>query len=153
MDREGMEEGENFRYLGVIITTDGRMGEEVIHRQRVCLICRANPFGRKIIFFISHNFEFVPHNFLYYFLFPFDATGTCVSVIYFGCVLDESGTGGAKCRGKVASGRKVADAVRSLVNYRNLEFQCTRVLHEAMLMPANFIVMRQCYGRRRRDLE
>ena len=32
MYREGMEEGENFRYLGVIITTDGRMGEEVIHR-------------------------------------------------------------------------------------------------------------------------
>ena len=34
---------------------------------------------------------------------------------YFGCVLDESGTDGAECRRKVASGRRVAGAIRSCV--------------------------------------
>ena len=39
---------------------------------------------------------------------------------YLGCVLDESGTDGAECSRKVASGRRVAGAIRSLVNARNL---------------------------------
>ena len=39
---------------------------------------------------------------------------------YLGYVLDESGTDGAKCSGKVASGRKVACTVRSLVKAKGL---------------------------------
>ena len=39
---------------------------------------------------------------------------------YLGCVLDESGTDGAECSRKVASGRRVAGAIRSLVNARDL---------------------------------
>ena len=40
---------------------------------------------------------------------------------YLGCVLDESGTYGAECSGKVASGRKVPVAIRSLVNARSVQ--------------------------------
>ena len=43
---------------------------------------------------------------------------------YLGCVLDESGTDGAECNRKVVSGRKVADAIRSLANARDLHLQC-----------------------------
>ena len=35
---------------------------------------------------------------------------------YLGCVLDKFGTDGAECSRKVASGRRVAGAIRSLVN-------------------------------------
>ena len=35
--------------------------------------------------------------------------------------MDELGTGKTECRRKVAIGRKVADAVRSLVNFRDLD--------------------------------
>ena len=52
------------------------------------------------------------------------------------CVLDESGTDGAECSRKVASGRRVAGAIRSLVNARDLQFECARVLHETYLAPA-----------------
>ena len=54
---------------------------------------------------------------------------------YLGCVLDESGTDRAECSRKVASGRKVGGASRSLVNARDLEFECARGLHEALLEP------------------
>ena len=37
---------------------------------------------------------------------------------YLGCVLDESGTDGAECS------RKVAGAIRSLVNGRDLQLEC-----------------------------
>ena len=40
---------------------------------------------------------------------------------YLGCVLDESGTDGAECSKKVASGRRVAGAIRSLGNARDLQ--------------------------------
>ena len=40
-----------------------------------------------------------------------------------GCVLDESGTDGAKCRRKMVSGRRVAGALRSLVNARDLQIE------------------------------
>ena len=40
---------------------------------------------------------------------------------YLGRVLDESGTDGAECGRKVASGRGVAGAIRSLVNARDLQ--------------------------------
>ena len=44
--------------------------------------------------------------------------------------LDESGTDEAECRRKVASWRRVAGAVRSLVNARRLQLECARFLHE-----------------------
>ena len=54
---------------------------------------------------------------------------------YLGCVLDESGTYEAQCSSKVASGRRVAGAIRSLVNTRSLQLECARVLHESLLVP------------------
>ena len=50
-------------------------------------------------------------------------------------VLDESGRVEAECRRKVVSGRKVAGAIRFLVNTRGLQLECTRVLHETLLVP------------------
>ena len=49
---------------------------------------------------------------------------------YLGYVLNESGTDDRK----VASGRKVAGAIRSLVNARSLHLECCRVLHETLLV-------------------
>ena len=43
---------------------------------------------------------------------------------YLGCVLDESGTDGAECSRKVGNGRRVASAIRSLVNARDLQLEC-----------------------------
>ena len=54
---------------------------------------------------------------------------------YLGCVLDESSTYGAVCSRKVASGRRVAGAIRSLVNAKDLQLECDRVLHETLLVP------------------
>ena len=48
---------------------------------------------------------------------------------YLGLVLDELGTDGAKCYKIKENGRKFAGAIRSLVNIRNLQFECARVLH------------------------
>ena len=42
---------------------------------------------------------------------------------YFGCVLDELGTDGAECSRKVASERRVAGAISSLVNVRSLQLE------------------------------
>ena len=39
---------------------------------------------------------------------------------YFLCILDEAGTDGAECSRKVASKRRVAGPIRSLVNARDL---------------------------------
>ena len=41
-----------------------------------------------------------------------------------GCVLDESGTDGAESSMKVAIGRRVAGAIKSLVNARDLQLEC-----------------------------
>ena len=54
---------------------------------------------------------------------------------YLGSVLDESGTDEAECNRKVASGRRVAGVIRSLVNARSLQLDCARVLHESFLVP------------------
>ena len=54
---------------------------------------------------------------------------------YLGCVLDEPCTDGALCNRKVASGRMVAGAIRSLVKARDLQLECARVLHETLLVP------------------
>ena len=51
------------------------------------------------------------------------------------CVLNESGTDEAECSRKVASGRRVADSIRSLVNPRYLQFEYASFLHETFLVP------------------
>ena len=56
--------------------------------------------------------------------------------------MDESGTVGAECRRKVASGRRVAGGIRSLVNARNLQLECALVFHEILLVP----VLMYMYG-------
>ena len=53
---------------------------------------------------------------------------------YLGYLLDERGTDDAECGRKVASGRRVAGAIKSLVNTKGLSMECTRVLHESMLV-------------------
>ena len=50
-------------------------------------------------------------------------------------VLDESGTDDAEFSRKVANGRRVAVAIRSLVSTRSLQLECARVLHETLLVP------------------
>ena len=54
---------------------------------------------------------------------------------YLGCVLDESGTYEAERRRKVVSRRMVAVPIRYLVNGRGLKLECTRSLHESLLVP------------------
>ena len=48
------------------------------------------------------------------------------------CALDESGTDGAECSRKVASGRRVTGAIRFIVNARDLQLACPKVLHETL---------------------
>ena len=48
---------------------------------------------------------------------------------YLWSVLNESGTDGAESSRKVASKMTVAGAIRSLVNARGLQLECSRVLH------------------------
>ena len=52
---------------------------------------------------------------------------------YLRCVLDEAGTYEAVCHRNLASRRRVAGSIRSLVNARALQLQCTGVLHESLL--------------------
>ena len=68
---------------------------------------------------------------------------------YLGCILDESGIDGADCSRKVVNGRRVEGTIKPLVNVRDLQLECARVLRETFIVP----VLRQCYGWRRRDLE
>ena len=49
--------------------------------------------------------------------------------------MDESCTDGAECSRKVVRGRRVAGAIRSLVNAKDWQLKCARVLHEASLEP------------------
>ena len=51
------------------------------------------------------------------------------------CVLDESGTDGANFNRKVKSGRRIASAIRPLVNARDLQLECASFLHEILLVP------------------
>ena len=69
---------------------------------------------------------------------------------YLGFVLDESGTYEAQSSRKVASGRRVADVIRSLVNARSLQLECSRVLHESLLVPVLTHGNGYGYGLRRR---
>ena len=52
-----------------------------------------------------------------------------------GCVLDELGTDEAECSRKVACCRRVAHAVRSLVNVRSMQLECSKVLQKSFLVP------------------
>ena len=54
---------------------------------------------------------------------------------YLKCVLDESGTYEAERRREVASGRRVAGTIRSLINAKNLQLECGRILHKLLLVP------------------
>ena len=58
---------------------------------------------------------------------------------YLGLVLYESSNDGAECCSKVASGSKVAGAIRLLVNAGSLQLQCAKVLHGDLLMPVGKI--------------
>ena len=49
--------------------------------------------------------------------------------------MDDAGTDGAECSKKMAIGRRVAGAINFLVNARDLQLECTRVLHETLLVP------------------
>ena len=49
--------------------------------------------------------------------------------------MDESGTDEAACQRKVACGKRVADAIRSLFNAKDMQHQCARVLYETLLVP------------------
>ena len=53
---------------------------------------------------------------------------------YLGCVWNESGTDETEGSGKLASGRRVAGAIRSLVYVRGLQPECAWVLHESLLL-------------------
>ena len=55
---------------------------------------------------------------------------------YLGCVL-------AECHGKVASTKRVADAIRYLGNLLGLQLECVRVLHESLLVPVLMMVVKQ----------
>ena len=46
----------------------------------------------------------------------------------------DSGTDGTEYSRKVPSMRRVAGAIRSLANARNLQLECARVLHETLLV-------------------
>src|SRR5678815_2204866 len=52
---------------------------------------------------------------------------------YLGYVLDEKGTEDAECSRKVVNGRKVAGAIKSLVNVKGLSLVCARVLHLSLI--------------------
>ena len=49
--------------------------------------------------------------------------------------MEESGTYGAECSKKVASGRRVAGVIRLLVNDRDLQLESARVLYELLVVP------------------
>src|SRR5678816_814811 len=54
---------------------------------------------------------------------------------YLGYMLDEKGTDDAECSRKVVNSRKVAGAIKLLVNVKGLSLECASVLHESMLLP------------------
>ena len=54
---------------------------------------------------------------------------------YLGSTLNGKGTDGSDCNKRVKKLRKIARAIRSLVNERNLSINCARVLNEKVLVP------------------
>ena len=69
-----------------------------------------------------------------------------------GCVLDEAGTDGAECSRKVIIVRSVESAIRSLVNARICRLSGLESCMKHCLYLFLRLAVRQCYGRRRRDL-
>ena len=60
------------------------------------------------------------------------------------------------CCRKVVSGRRVAGAIRSLVNARGLQLECAKVLHDSLLVPvlmygSETMIWREISGIRRMD--
>ena len=53
---------------------------------------------------------------------------------YLKSILKKLGIDGAQCSRKVVSGRRISDAIRSLVNARDFQIQYARVLHETLLV-------------------
>ena len=49
--------------------------------------------------------------------------------------MNEAGTDGAECSKKVARGRRVAGAIKSLVNASYLQLEYARVLPQTLLVP------------------
>ena len=65
--------------------------------------------------------------------------------IYLECNLSESRHIAVEYCMKVANGRKVAGAIKTLVNVRGLQLQCARVLYETLLMAVMLLsCMRNC---------
>ena len=54
---------------------------------------------------------------------------------YLGCVWDELCTDEAEYRRKVASGRRVVDDIRSLVNDKGFQLECVKFFHDTLLVP------------------
>ena len=52
-----------------------------------------------------------------------------------GSWLGKSGTEEVECKRKMESRQRVAGAIRFLVNARDLQLQCARFLHKALLVP------------------
>ena len=50
-------------------------------------------------------------------------------------MLVEKGTDDADCSRKVVNGRKMAGAIKSLVDAKGISLECARVLHDGMLLP------------------
>ena len=48
--------------------------------------------------------------------------------------MNEPGTDEAECRRKSESERRFAGAIRSLVNAKSLQLECSKVLHETLLV-------------------
>ena len=67
--------------------------------------------------------------------------------------MDEAGTNGAECSRKMASGRRVAGAIRFLVNARDFSLSVQESCVKHCLCLFLSIAVKQCYGKRRRDLE
>ena len=73
---------------------------------------------------------------------------------YLGCILDKYITDEAECSRKVASWRRVAGTITSLVNARDLQLEYARVsCMKHFLCLFLCMAARQYYGKRRRDLE
>ena len=49
--------------------------------------------------------------------------------------MNESGRDEAECCRKVASVRRFAGAISSLLNARGLQLECARIFHESLLVP------------------
>jgi hypothetical protein len=54
---------------------------------------------------------------------------------YLGYMIENKGIDDVECDRKVSNGRRVAGAIKTLANTKNLSLECIRRLHECMLVP------------------